>query len=257
MPPRARAVVLAVAVALGPLLAGGCSAADGPRPHGDPVTAAEAQVLARLLHRNFKTGGAEFVATAPYGEDTVLTLTGDIDFRESVGQAQAVTTFGDGRPDDVRSVVFTEDDLWVGDLPGLADALAEDDGSGDVDYLRRPLGADEDDARPPLLDVLLGVLLRLRSTTADDPDAFLAPGYTWQGQRSVDSRLTSLFGLQEGRTVAVAADDDVLVQYATPLADVDLTVTLSDHGRRSVVVPEEEDTALAADHPEVAAALGV
>ncbi len=256
MPPRARAAVLAVAVVLGPLLTGGCSADEGPRPHGDPVTAAEARVLAGLLHRNFKSGGAEFVATAPFGEDSVLTLTGDIDFRKSVGHAEAVTAFGDGRPDDVRTVFFTGDDVWVGDLPGL-DALAEDDGSGAVGYLRRPLADAADDDGPLLLDVLLQMLLRLRSTTADAPDAFLAADYTWQGQRSIDSRLTSLFGLQQGRTVAVAADDDLLVQFATPVAEVDVTVTLSDHGRRTVALPKEAETALAADHPEIAAALGI
>ncbi len=123
--------------------------------------------------------------------------------------------------------------------------------------VRRPLSAAEDADAPLLLDVLLHVLLRLRATTADDPQAFLGTGSTWQGQRSIDSRLTSLFGLQQGRTVAVAADDDLLVQFATPLADVDVTVTLSDHGRRSVALPEKAETALAADHPEVAAALGV
>jgi hypothetical protein len=55
----------------------------------------------------------------------------------------------------------------------------------------------------------------------------------------------------------VGAADDLLLQYETPLADVDVTVTLSDHGRRRIEVPAGAETALVADHPEVAAALGV
>jgi hypothetical protein len=255
MPPRARALVLALTVALGPVLAGGCSADEGPRRAGDPVTAGEARVLAGLLHRNFQRGGADFVVTAPYGGTTVLTLTGEVDFRTAAGRAQAVTTFGDGRADDVRTLFFTPDDVWVGEVPGLPDALAGD-GADDVAYLRRPLSAAGDG--PLLVDVLVQVLLDLAAQTADAPQAFLAGGYTWQGQRSIDSRLTSLFGLRNGRTVAVGSTDDLLVQYASPLAgEIDVTVTLSDHGRRTVRVPAEEETALVADHPEIATALGV
>jgi len=254
MPPRARALVLALTAALGPVLAG-CSSDDGPRTVGDPVTRAEARVLADLLHRNFQEGGADFVATAPYGETAVLTLTGELDFRESVGQAEAVTSFGDGRDDDVRTLYFTRDQVWVGEIPGMAETLPKN-----AAYLRRPLSDGSEDAGPPLADVLVEVLLRLGSESADDPDAFLAAdGYTWQGQRSIDSRLASLFGLREGRTVAVGAADDLLLQYETPLADgdIEVTVTLSDHGRRRVQVPAEDETALVADHPEAAAALGV
>ena len=255
MPPRARAVVLAVAVALGPALAGGCSAEEPPRPSGSPVTTDEARLLAELLHRNVQHGGADFVVTAPYGRATVLTLLGEVDFQDGVGRAQAVTTFGDGRADDVRTVFFTEDDLWVGDLPALPAAL-EADGIG---YLRRPLSVADAGDGAALLDVVATVLLDLGSRTADDPRAFLDGQYTWRGQRSIDGRLTSLYRLHDGRTVAVGAADDLLVQYATRLGngDVEVTVTLSDHGPRTVAVPTEEETALAADHPEVAAALGV
>jgi hypothetical protein len=219
------------------------------------VTAAEARLLAGLLHRNVEEGGADFVVTAPYGRTTVLTLLGEIDFRDGTGHAQAVTTFGDGRADDVRTVFFTADDLWVGDLPALPVALQADG----IGYLRRPLSVADDGDGAVLLDVVATVLLDLGAPTADDPRAFLGGEYTWRGQRSIDGRLTSLFRLHDRRTIAVGAADDLLVQYATPLADgtVEVTVTLSDHGPRTVAVPTEEETALAADHPEIAAALGV
>jgi hypothetical protein len=49
-----------------------------------------------------------------------------------------------------------------------------------------------------------------------------------------------------------------MTQFVTTLAHggFDVTVTLSDHGTRRIVLPAEEATADAADHPAVAEALG-
>src|SRR5688500_9713654 len=120
---RARALILALGLALSLLPA--CSTADeADRRPGDPVTAAEAETLARLLHRNLERGGADFVVTAPYSDAAMLTLTGEIDFRRSIGRAQAVTQFGDERPDDTRTLFFTAEQIWFGDVPGLTESLA-------------------------------------------------------------------------------------------------------------------------------------
>jgi hypothetical protein len=243
---------------VGALLAG-CSAEASPtRDPGDAVTPAEAQVLAHLLERNRQEGGADFVVTAPYLDGVVLTLTGEVDFRDDVGRAQAVTTFADGRADDVRTLFFTPDTVWTGDVPGLREALAAA-GEPDAEYLSRPMTAAADDGGPLLTDLLLGIVLGLDAPSADEAESFLGPDYTWQGQRSIDSRLASLFGIREGRTVAVSAADDLLLQFVTPLQDdaFEATVTLSDHGPRTVAVPTDEETADAADHPAIAAALGV
>jgi hypothetical protein len=254
MRPRVLLPAMGLVVALAAGCSGGSSADRAP---GDPVTRQDAEALAQLLHRNFTRGGADFVITAPYGEDTVLTLTGAVDFRHETGRAQAVTTFGDGRADDIRTLVFTHEDLWIGDVPGLTGALAESGVQGT--YLHRALTAGDEGVTPPLVDALLEVLLNLASPTADDPRSFVGAGYTWEGQRSIDSRLTSLFGLEDGRTVAVAASDDLLTQFLTPLAggEVDVTVTLSQHGPRTVAGPDPEQAAEAADHPEIAAAFGI
>jgi len=256
MPTRRRPVLAAAGLALA--LLSGCTTDDAAnRRPGDPVTREEAGALAELLHRNRERGGADFVVTAPYGDDVVLTLTGEVDFQESLGRAQAVTTFGDGRPDDVRTLYFTSEEMWF-DVPGLAEALARA-GEPTAVYLRRPTTAGTDDRVPLLVDVLVEIVLDLSSPTADDPRAFLTDGYTWEGQRSIDSRLTSLFGLHDGRTVAVAASGDLLAQFVTPLAgeDLDVTVTLSDHGPRRLTVPGEDETADAAEHPDIAASLGI
>src|SRR5687767_14276357 len=116
---RSRARVLLLALALALALLPACSAADeADRRPGDPVT-------------------------APYSDAAVLTLTGEIDFRRSIGRAQAVTSFSDGRPDDTRTMFFTAEQVWFGDVPGLAESLA---GAGvpEAAYLRRPVTTAED-----------------------------------------------------------------------------------------------------------------
>lgn len=254
---RSRACALLVALGLALSLLTACSGdGDGDRRPGDSVTAAEAGVLSRLLHRNAQRGGADFVVSAPYSEAAVLIMTGEIDFRRSVGRAQAVTTFSDGRPDDARTLFFTTEQVWFGDIPGLAESLAGA-GAAEAGYLRRPVSTEGES--PILVDVLLEILLNLSAGTDDDPRAFRDAGYTWEGQRSIDSRLTSLFALKDGRSVAVGASDGLLVQFVTPLAGdpFEITVTLSDHGPRRIDVPAEEETADVADHVDLAAEFGI
>ena len=106
----------------------------------------DADALAELLHRNFIHAGADFVVTAPYGDDTVLTLTGEVDFRHEIGRAQAVTSFGDGRADDIRTLVFTDEDVWIGDVPGLPEALAAAGVPG-ATFLHRALTAGDEGTR--------------------------------------------------------------------------------------------------------------
>jgi hypothetical protein len=252
---RLRALV--PALGLTATLVAGCADGGGERQPGDPVTRQDAAALADLLHRNVVHDGADFVVTAPYGDDTVLTLTGEVDFRHEIGRARAVTTFGDGRADDVRTLVFTHEDLWIGDLPGLPEALAAAGVPGGA-FLHRGLTARRG-GTPPLVDAALMVLLNLSARTADDPRSVLGAGYTWQGQRSIDSRLTSVYGLKDGRTVAVGASDDLLTQFVTPLPGdrVVVTVTLSAHGARTLAAPEPGQTAEANDHPDLAAAFGI
>jgi len=247
-----------VVLALAATLLTGCTAEAASRAVGDGVTRAEAEVLAELLVRDQRAGGADFVVTAPYRDGVVLTLTGEIDFRDGVGRAEAVTTFGTDREDDVRTLFFTADSVWIGDVPGLPEALAAE-GAWDATYVRRPMTGPEDDGGPLLTDVLFQLVLDLAAPRADEPESFLGPDYSWQGQRSIDSRLATVFGLRDGRTVAVGAADDLLLQFGTPLQGgaFDATVTLADHGRRTVELPADEETVDATDHPEIAEQLGL
>lgn len=256
---RPRAFVALVLALVLALLAGcgsdGASTAD--RTPGDPITADEADTLAGLLYRNFSQGGADFTVTAPYAENTVLTLTGEIDFRTGTGRAQAVTSYGGDRADDTRTLFFTAADLWYGDVPGLTEALAAA-GRPDVSYLRRPISSTQAGGAASLVDVLVQLVPRLSARAEDDPRSFLERDYTWQGQTSVNGKLAGVYGFGAGTTVAVSAEDRLLLQYKTrlPNQSFDVTITLSDHGPREIDLPGEAETALAADYPQIAAELG-
>ncbi|TFV62098.1 hypothetical protein E4P41_08190 [Geodermatophilus sp. DF01-2] len=253
MPARRRPLLPALGLALA--LLAGCAGGTDDRPEGAPVTQEEAGLLARLLVANHEEGGADFVVTAPYGEGTVLTLTGEVDLADGVGRAQAVTAYDDGRPDDIRTLFFTADELWFGDVPGLSGAL-DAAGLPEASYVRRPVTLGE---QAPLVDVLTRMVLNLSAEEADAAGAFRDAGYTWEGDRSIDGELAALYASEAGWSVAVDRSTDLLVQYRTPLPgqEFDVTVTLSDHGPREIALPSEEESVDGAAHPEVAATVGL
>jgi hypothetical protein len=253
MPPARRPLFPVAGLVL--TLLAGCSGDGGQRLAGDRVTVEEAAVLADVLLHNHEQGGADFVVTAPYGEGTVLTLTGEVDFAGAAGRAQAVTTYGGERPDDTRTLFFTADEVWFGDIPGLPAALATV-GLPEAAYVRRPLATGADS---PLTDVLLRLLLNLSAEEADDPGAFRGEAYAWQGDRSIDGELTAVYASDSGWSVAVDRSSDLLVQFTTrlPGQESDVTVSLADHGPREITVPAPEETVDGTAHPEVAATVGL
>ena len=253
-PGPVRLVVLAAVAALVTVLTG-CSEDEAPdRAPGDPVTAAEADVLSQVLYADRQAGGADFEVSAPYAEGAVLTLTGEVDFSRDTGRAQAVTTYANGQPEETRTLFFSETDLWQGDVPGLADALTAA-GLPAATYARRPIVTSGSTGTASLLDVLVQMVTRLSARAADDPRSFEA--YTWTGSRSVNGQLASVFRSGTGAEIAVAADSDLLVQYVTELQDFEVTITLADHGSRDITLPADTDTVDTAAHPGIAAALGL
>jgi hypothetical protein len=251
-PPLAAGVLLAVL----PVVAG-CSDAGAEREPGDEVTADEAEVLAGLLARNAEEGGADFVVIAPFGEDSRLTLTGEVDYTDAVGRAQAVTTRSDATSD-VRTVFFTAEEVWFGDVPGLGEALTAA-GLPPAGYVRRSLAELAEGAGPPLTDVLVTLVLNLSAAEHDDPASFRAGDYTWEGQRSIDGNLSTEFGSPTGWTVAVDSSTDLLLQYATELPGQasPVTVSLTDHGPREITPPAAEETVDGEAHPELLAGVGL
>jgi hypothetical protein len=254
LPVGRRLALLGVVAALLAALAGCSSDEPAQRPPGDPVTSAEAKALSQVLYADRRKGGADFEVSAPFAEGAALTLTGEIDFNRSIGRAQAVTSYGNGQPDQTRTLFFTETDLWQGDVPGLADALTAA-GLPPATYARRPIATTDPAGTASLLDVLVQMVTRLSARTADDPRSF--KGYTWGGTESVNGELTSVFRSTTGAQIAVAAESKLLVQYVTELQDFPVTITLADHGEREITLPADEDTVDTTAHPEIAAALGL
>jgi hypothetical protein len=246
-----RVAVLGVVAAL---LAGCGDDEVAQRMPGAPVSSPEAQVLSQVLVADREAGGADFEIRAPYAEGTLLALTGEIDFQSSTGRAQAVTTYGDGRPDETRTLFFTEDSLYQGGVPGLAEALSSA-GLPAATYVRRPLITGTNGGTASLLDVLVQMVTRLSATTADDPGSF--DGYTWRGSERVDGELASVFQGGTGATITVGADSQLLVRYVTELQDFDVSIALADHGEREITLPADSDTVDLTAHPEIAATLGL
>jgi hypothetical protein len=258
MPFRRRPFLLAPGLALA-LLTGCSGAGAADRTPGSRVTDAEAQVLADLLHQDLVRGGADFTESAPYAEGAVLTLTGTVDFTSGRGHATAVTTYANGQPTDTRTLWFTDQTLWMGQVPNLAATLSAA-GLPAAQYVRRPLATDDaNQATPALIDVAAQLVLRLSAPKADDVRAFEAGNYTWQGQRSINGRLAAEYRLASGARVAVAASDKTLLQYVTPLPGqgFSVTTTLTAHGPRTVDLPADDQTVDLTAHPDVANALGM
>jgi hypothetical protein len=255
MSPRtSRWLALALGLVLA-LLAGCSSGSAADRAPGSKVTDDEAKVLAELLHQDREKGGADFVITAPYAEQARITLTGTVDFVRSVGRAQSVTHYGDGRPDETRTLFFDSTDIWFGDVPGLTEAVAQAGRPG-VSYLKRPLANGQQ--TPPLVDVLVQLLLNLQARSGDDPRSITARDYTWQGPTRVENTPAVQFGIGAGRTVAVSSGG-LLLQYVTRLPNqgFDVTVTLSGHGPKDITLPGDAETAALSDFPQVATQLGL
>lgn len=256
---RLRLPLLLPAVGVTVALVSGCSGtSSAPRSPGDPVSAREAATLAQLLHRDYEQGGADFRETVSFAEGAQLTMTGTVDFVHSTGRAQAVTTYSNGQPSENRTVFFTAKELWYGDVPGLTGALT-DAGLPQASYVRRPLSVVGKDGQASLIDVLARLVLNLSSAKADDAKSFQTSGYTWQGQRSIDGHLASLYRLKGGATVALGVQGKTLLQYSAPLpgASANVTITLPAHGERSISLPTDAQTLDATAHPDVASQVGV
>jgi hypothetical protein len=249
-----RVVVLTAVAALIAVLTGCSGDETAQRVSGDPVTTEESSVLAEVLHADFRVGGADFEVSAPFAENALLTLTGEIDFARGIGRAQAVTDYATGQPDETRTLFFTATDLWQGDVPGLAEALTAA-GLPAAGYARRPIATTDPTGTASLLDVLVQMVTRLSARAADDPRSF--QGYTWSGSESVNGQLASVFRSGTGAEIAVAAESELLVQYVTELQDFPVTITLADHGEREITLPADTDTVDTTAHPEIAAALGL
>ena len=79
----------------------------------------------------------------------------------------------------------------------------------------------------------------------------------WSGGLISTVQVNSYPALLDRQATGSVDDQHVTAKAPAGSGDVDVTVTLSDHGPRLVDVPTEDETAVAADHTRIAAGFGV
>lgn len=107
--------------------AASCSPGDDD---ATPLSDDQAAALSQVLTRNFEAGGAELVATVPYGPDSELRLDGVIDWVDHGGRGE-LTTVIDGEDAERTDVAWTETEVAV-----------RPSGAGDDAWTFRPADAD-------------------------------------------------------------------------------------------------------------------
>ena len=107
--------------------------------------------------------------------------------------------------------------------------------------------------------MLVQLVPNLSPRADDDPRAFLERGYTWQGQRSVNGRLAAVYAdrhRRHGRRSPRRTSCCCSTRHGCPTRAFDVTITLADHGPRTITLPDDAETALVADYPQIAGELG-
>ena len=96
------------------------------------------------------------------------------------------------------------------------------------------------------------------SPVAVEARAVVGLGHAARGEPDASVLQETIRDAQDDVARLARHADDLLVQFTTPLGDgvVVATITLADHGPRTVDLPADEETAEVADHPDLAAGFG-
>jgi hypothetical protein len=228
---------------------------DPARSEGTPLTPAQANALARGLHRNGEVGGATVEVTIPFGTSTIV-VAGDVDWKRHVGAATVTTRFADGVRLPRTEQVFWSRTTVVLPMDGLGPAMAERGRPG-VRWLARPL-----DGSTAALDRVLTFLDALASDRPENPLLLRQrPEVAYLGREDVDGQAADRYrssasaqfwlavgpGPQQGRILAVRAVFAGL--------DLPALIRLRNHGPRTLQFPPEAEVVAAAEIPDVVARL--
>ena len=231
---RIRLVVAIGMVAAVTLASVACSDDDGGTGQATSrvVTPEEAGVLADLLVDNHDAGGADFVATVPYGVATVE-LEGRIDWENHVGRA-TVHTEVDGKPAGADRDVVWNPNVVFEEVPGLEAEMAARGRPG-VQWVARPL-----DPRSSSLHLLLQLIDTTSSTTRDNPVLLVSNGVRWLRTDEVDGTPVDVFR-NDRTTYWVGRKDHRLHRLEARLSATDSVARLdfTDVGPRTIEVPDD------------------
>jgi hypothetical protein len=208
------------------------------------VTATEAGILADVLHRNLESGGAHFEATAMI-DGAAVSLRGVVSWTAHAGSA--ALQVGSIPPYEVR---WTADAVFRA-VPGLAERMAAAGHPG-VRWVVLP--ADPQGRR---LDVVIGLLVGLASTTPDNPvNMQQQPDVEWLRSGTVDGDEVDVF--RKGRIeLSIARSDAMLRRLLAQLAFTDgpLQVDVSDFGSQPFAIPPSDEIIDGRQIPDVYAEL--
>lgn len=250
---RRTALAIGVVVAL----AAGCSGARQGQPGSasttarasEPLTDAQASMLADVLVTNHTLGGSAVVATVPYGTVT-FQMAGEIDWVNHVGRLTIRTEPAKkGTPVRGPFDVAFDQKVTFEQVAGLADALASQ-GRPPASWVATAL----DPGTSPL-HVVLQLILGLSSTQRDNP-VLLRQDVTYAGEVTVRGAPADRFDMGRS-TYAVDRKTGHLVQVTAALETTHSTATidLSDPGPRVIPLPSADDIVAMADVSDLYRAL--
>jgi hypothetical protein len=222
---------------------------------GKPITAAQAEVLASILTKNYDAGGVQFSAAMPGAKQATITYQGSIDYSKAVGQA-TITISGPSAAvgvSQVSGVLWTPYEV-LEQFPSLPSLMAAK-GRAKVAYLSRAI------TTTSAQDILLALLLKTASTQRENP------GLIQQGSASGDTTFlrtdtlrsapVDVFHFGQKTTYWVGQTDGVLQRLEANLAIAPGTTVIDFLEHRAVTVegPKVDEVALAAEVPDVSKAL--
>lgn len=238
---RARFASLGVAGAL--LVAacgGGTESIRAPVSPARALTAGEAGLLAGVLARNLDAAGAHFTASATI-DGAPVRLEGVVNWARHAGAASL--RVGSIPPYEVR---WTADAVFRA-LPGLAERMASRGRPG-VRWVVLPA-----DPKSRRLDVVIGLLVGLAATTADNPvNLQRQSDVRALGERTVDGHLVDVF--RKGRIELWVDRQDAMLRRAVAqlaFTESGLQIDVSDFGPRPLTVPDQEQIVDGREIPEI------
>ncbi len=200
-----------------------------------PITDAQASMLADVLVTNHALGGSAVLATVPYGTVT-FRMAGEIDWVNHVGRLTIRTEPAkEGTPVRGPFDVAFDQKVTFEQVQGLADALTLT-GRAPADWVATAL----DPGTSPL-HVVLQLLQGLSSTQRDNP-VLLRQDVTYGGTVTVRGSAADRFDMGRS-TYAVDRTSGHLVRVTARLETTHSTATidLSDPGPRTIPLPAADD----------------
>lgn len=188
-------------------------------PGERPVTDAEALVLARLLNRNFKDGGARFTGSVPFPDGTQIGVTGEINWRGPGGRVVFRNPKATG-PEATKEIYWTKRAVFEQAAPGARRFTRRAPNPGGSPF-----------------DFYIALLSRTSATTIDNIATIREQGATWVRADRIGDEPVDIFRYGgEGRSSYwVSRSGGLLRRLEVRIADLDERIATVDFTTRGPV----------------------